>query len=155
MEKSCVHLNNEGSGDMYPKGALMLNTIRHLLNDDDKWWRILKKYAETFKYKIIDTETVISFFNTETGMNLTPVFYQYLKYTHIPTFEYTLEQDQLKYRWKADETNFNMAVEISIDGKKIMLKPTTTWQTYATTVSKNASIEVDTKKEYIEYKKTL
>ncbi len=148
-------VNKEGSGDMYPKGALMLNTIRHLLNDDDKWWSILKKYAETFKYKIIDTETVISFFNTETGMNLTPVFYQYLKYTHIPTFEYKIEQDQLQYRWKSDETNFNMAVEISIDGKKVILKPTTTWQTYATTVSKNASIEVDTKKEYIEYKKTL
>jgi aminopeptidase N len=30
-------VNNEGSGDMYPKGANMLHTIRQLVNNDEKW----------------------------------------------------------------------------------------------------------------------
>jgi hypothetical protein len=29
-------VNNEGSGDMYPKGANMLHTIRQLVNNDEK-----------------------------------------------------------------------------------------------------------------------
>ncbi len=29
----CV--NQEGSGDMYPKGALLLNTLRHVINNDE------------------------------------------------------------------------------------------------------------------------
>ena len=33
-------INKEGSGDMYYKGALMLNTIRHIINDDSKWWKL-------------------------------------------------------------------------------------------------------------------
>jgi len=54
-------VNNEGSGDMYPKGALMLNTIRHVINDDTKWWSLILKYSETHRHQIIDTNTVITF----------------------------------------------------------------------------------------------
>ena len=50
--------NNRGSNDMYYKGALMLNTIRHILNDDEKWWKIILDYSNTFKHKIIDTEII-------------------------------------------------------------------------------------------------
>jgi len=75
---------NEGSGDMYYKGALMLNTIRHIVNDDQKWWDMLLKYSQTFRHQIIDTPTVVAFFNQESGLNLTPVFNQYLKHKEIP-----------------------------------------------------------------------
>ena len=34
-------VNNEGSGDMYYKGALLLNTLRHIVADDEKWWKML------------------------------------------------------------------------------------------------------------------
>ena len=33
-------LNREGSGDMYDKGQLVLNTLRTVINDDDKWFAI-------------------------------------------------------------------------------------------------------------------
>ena len=56
-------VNNEGSGDMYYKGSLLLNTLRHVVNDDDKWWKIILKYSETFKKQIIDIYMLIAFFN--------------------------------------------------------------------------------------------
>ena len=56
-------VNREGSGDMYYKGSLLLNTLRHVINNDTKWWEILLKYSETYKKQIIDTPTVIAFFN--------------------------------------------------------------------------------------------
>ncbi len=121
----CV--NNKGSNDMYPKGALLLNTLRHVINDDDKWWAMILKYSETFRHKIIDTETVISFFNAESGMNLTPIFTQYLKHTEIPTLGLQIKKGKLNYIWSADVPDFKMPVDLIINGEKIRIEPTTHW----------------------------
>src|SRR5690606_31544761 len=43
-------VNDEGSGDMYAKGANLINTIRSVINDDEKWWKILKDFSLEFKY---------------------------------------------------------------------------------------------------------
>ncbi|MGG7034762.1 MAG: M1 family metallopeptidase [Flavobacterium sp.] len=121
-------VNHEGSTDMYYKGSLMLNTLRHVINDDKKWWEILKSFSTTFRHQLIDTETVITFFNKESGINLTPVFNQYLRYTNIPVLELRKKNDKLEYRWKTDETDFIMPIDITIKGKKIRLKPTNSYQ---------------------------
>ena len=118
----CV--NQEGSGDMYPKGALLLNTLRHVINNDELWWKIILKYSETFRHKIIDTETVVNFFNKESKMNLTPIFDQYLRYKKIPGLEIKVVKNKLEYQWKTDVADFNMPIDIKIDGKEIRLEPT-------------------------------
>ena len=118
----CV--NQEGSGDMYPKGALLLNTLRHVVNNDELWWKIILKYSETFRHKIIDTETVVNFFNKESKMNLTPIFDQYLRYKKIPGLEIKVVKNKLEYQWKTDVADFKMPVDIKIDGKEIRLEPT-------------------------------
>jgi aminopeptidase N len=120
-------VNNEGSGDMYPKGALLLNTLRHVFNNDTLWWKLILKYSETFRHKIIDTETVIAFFNQESAMNLTPIFNQYLKYTTIPILELKWNKKKLEYKWTTDVTDFNMPIDIKVNGEEIRLKPTNNW----------------------------
>ena len=121
-------VSNEGSGDMYYKGALMLNTIRHIVNDDKKWWEMLLKYSTIFRHKIIDTETVASFFNQESGVNLTPIFDEYLKYVGAPILEYKINKKHLEYRWNSNNINFSMPIDLIIKGKKIRVYPTTKWQ---------------------------
>ncbi|SHJ22115.1 M1 family metallopeptidase [Flavobacterium haoranii] len=118
-------VNNEGSGDMYYKGSLMLNTLRHVINDDEKWWELILKYSETFKKKIIDTPTVIQFFNKESGMDLTPIFKQYLETTTIPTLAYKTEKDNFYYYWKDVNPDFNMPIDIEYGNKIVRLYPTT------------------------------
>jgi aminopeptidase N len=122
-------VNNEGSGDMYYKGALMLHTIRHIINDDAKWWKTLLKFGETYRHQIIDNQTVVTFFNAETGMDLTPVFDQYLKSTTIPKLRLEPEKGKLHYQWENVGANFNMPVDINIGGKTQRIYPTTTMQT--------------------------
>jgi aminopeptidase N len=121
-------VNKEGSGDMYPKGALMLNTIRHIVNDDEKWWKMILKYSETYKKQIIDTKTVVDFFNAESGMNLTPVFNQYLRYTTIPELEFRKTDAGIEFRWKTEEPNFEMPIDIEIKNKKVRLNGTGSWK---------------------------
>ena len=121
-------VGQEGSGDMYYKGALMLNTIRSIIDHDEKWWAILLKYSTTFRHQIIDTETVINFFNQESGLVLTPIFDQYLRYIDIPVFEYRIKKKRFEFRWKTDVVNFSMPLDIKIKGKKIRIYPTSEWQ---------------------------
>ena len=117
-------VNNEGSGDMYYKGSLMLNTLRHIIADDTKWWKIIFDYSETFKKKIITTATVIDYFNKASGLNLTPVFNQYLNTNQVPHFVYKVNGDYLYYSWENVNDDFNMPIDIGFENKKIRLYPT-------------------------------
>ena len=121
-------VNNEGSGDMYPKGALLLNTIRNIVNDDEKWWKMILKYSETYRHKIIDTETVINFFNTESSINLTSVFNQYLRFPGIPELIIKQTKKKLEFRWKTMETNFTMPIDVKVNGKEMRINPTNEFQ---------------------------
>lgn len=142
-------VNNMGSYDIYPKGALLLNTIRNVINNDTLWWQILLKYSGTFRHKIIDTEIVISFFNKESKMNLTPIFNQYLRYKNIPELEIKSNSKKLEYRWKTDVTNFNMPIDIKVNGKEIRITPTNKWKKSNIKTNKNTKIEVVLDKFYI------
>lgn len=117
-------VNNEGSGDMYYKGSLLLNTLRHVIADDEKWWKLLYDYTETYKKKIITTETVITYFNEASGMDLTPIFNQYLYTNKIPVLNYDVTGDYLNYSWSNVNEDFNMPIDIDFEGKKMRLYPT-------------------------------
>ena len=144
-------VNQEGSGDMYPKGALLLNTLRHIINNDDKWWKILLKYSETYRHKIIDTETVANFFSKESGINLTPVFNQYLKYKNIPELQFRKNKKDMECQWKTDEQNFQMPVDVIIKGKKIRLNPTNSWVKIPEKVKDIKDIKVLSDQFFVKY----
>ena len=135
-------VGNEGSGDMYYKGALMLNTIRSIIDNDQKWWALILKFATTFRHQIVDTATVVKFFNAESGLNLTPIFDQYLRYATIPVFEYRTKKNCLEYRWKADVTAFEMPVDIHLNGQSIRLQPSQKWQKIKLKSIKNYDIKI-------------
>lgn len=145
-------VNSEGSSDMYPKGALLLNTLRHVINDDAKWWKLILDYSTTFRHKIIDTETVVAFFNKESGMDLTPIFNQYLRHTSIPKLEYKINKKRLEYRWVSNETNFSMPIAIKINDKLIRIDSTTSWIKSSFKVKPTDKIEVMVDHFYINTK---
>ncbi len=143
-------VNKEGSGDMYYKGALLLNTLRHVIKNEDLWWKILLDYSNTFRHKIIDTATVINFFNTESGMDLTPIFNQYLRYTTIPELFIQINKNKLEYRWNASEPNFNMPIDIKVNGKQIRIQPTLEWHISNIKIKSLDEVEVLTNDFYVD-----
>jgi len=146
-------VNNEGSGDMYYKGALMLNTIRSIINDDAKWWKLLLDYNNSFRHEIIDTKTAVDFFNAETGIYLTPVFNQYLRYANIPLLELKKNGKNLEYRWKTDEADFEMPVDITADSKTLRLNATTKWQQVKINIKSSKEVNVAQNKFFINVEK--
>ncbi|MGB0035230.1 MAG: M1 family metallopeptidase [Candidatus Acidiferrales bacterium] len=124
--------------DMYFKGALFLHTLRSVINDDSRWWKLLHELYQHFKYKNIMTEDIVEFFNQKTGMDLTPVFNQYLRHTAIPALELKFDEagDTVSYRWKADEPDFAMPVRVGKKANWQMIQPTTEWKTMPTSLKK-------------------
>ena len=145
-------VNSEGSGDMYYKGALLLNTIRSTINDDKKWWDIILEYSNTYKHQIIESQTVIDFFNQKSGLNLTPIFDQYLKYVNIPILELKVENKRLHYRWKTDVANFEMPVIIEFKNEDKRLQATNEWKTSNFKVKDIQEINVLKNSFYIDVK---
>ncbi|MDJ1496946.1 M1 family metallopeptidase [Cytophagaceae bacterium DM2B3-1] len=122
-------VNTPGSKDMYFKGALFLHTLRNIINDDTKWWALIKDYYNTFKHQIIDNKQTVAFFTKKSGKDLTPLFEQYLNYKDIPVLELQVKGGKLMYRWKADVKAFNMPVKIALKDKApAFIYPTTTWK---------------------------
>jgi aminopeptidase N len=119
--------------DQYFKGALMLHTMRSVMDNDKEWWKLVRATYQHFKYRNIMTEDLVAFFNKETGRNWTPIFNQYLRHAALPTLELTFNADgTVSYRWKADEKDFAMPVRVGKAGAWQTITPTTEWNTLTT-----------------------
>lgn len=140
--------------DHYYKGALMLNTLRHAINNDELWFRLLKDFHQKNKIKNVDSNTFFDFVGSETGMDFMPFFEQYLLYPELPKLFYSLKKKKgkfiLKYQWGADVKDFNMPVGVEVKGKKMMIKPKTKKQKIIIDMEEENDFRVLTDLFYIE-----
>jgi aminopeptidase N len=149
-------VNKEGSGDMYYKGANMLQTIRAVINDDTKWLEILRGMNKEFGLKTTTTAEIVDYFNKKSGINLTRIFDQYLRFASIPALELNDRPDgTLAYRWKSDVKCFDMPVQVKLNEKQPWeyLRPTTEWKTIKE--SNAQSLQVDTVNYYINISRNM
>ena len=150
--KTIHGVNQQPTQDMYFKGALMINTLRSVINDDPKWFGLIHGFYQEFKYRNILTEDVVNYFNQHSGMDLTPVFDQYLRHTDIPLLELKFGDGEVSYRWKVDVKGFAMPVRVGSAGNWALIKPTEQWQTMKTFLSKE-EFGVDADFYYVGMKK--
>lgn len=136
------NVNNEGSSDMYYKGANMLHTLRQIVNDDEKWRTILRGLNTTFYHQTVTTKQIEDYLSSEVGLDLNPFFNQYLRDTRIPTLEYYFKDKVLGFRWTNCVSGFDIPVKITINGEEKWLKPLTTWK-QETIVLENPKLEID------------
>lgn len=114
-------VNHSGPGDIYYKGANMINTLRSIVNDDELWWKTLKNFAESFKHQITNTNEVIDFFNRELEHDYSSFFDQYLNYKDIPVLQIKKKgRNKVQMKWKAHAKQFEMPIFVSfIDENKV------------------------------------
>jgi len=137
-------VNDQGSGDMYPKGGEMLHTIRQLVNDDEKWRGILRGLNKTFWHQTVMGKQVEDYLSAQAGMNLSKVFDQYLRTTMVPTFEYRISGDTLSYRWANVVPGFDMPIRVTLDWPTwSLITPTETWQTATVHLGNPSDFRVD------------
>ncbi len=134
-------VNKEGDGDMYPKGANMIHTIRKLIDNDEKFRAILRGLNKVFYHTTTTSAEVEAYIAKQSGLKLDKVFDQYLHYAKIPVLEYKIEHGNLSYRWITDVKDFDMPVKVTLKADSFTLvKPTNEWKT----VKIDNSINMDT-----------
>ena len=136
------NVNHEGSHDMYYKGGNMLHTLRQIVNDDDKWRGILRGLNKDFYHQVVMGSQIESYLSEKTGINLKPVFDQYLRDIRIPVFEYFVKENNLTFRWNNCVPGFDMPLKIYVSGKEKSINPKTGFTTIKVDID-NAIIKVD------------
>jgi aminopeptidase N len=122
-------VHRRGSGDMYAKGANMLHTIRQLVDDDRQWRSILRGLNEEFYHQTVHAAQIENYMIHKSGLDLQPIFDQYLRDTRIPVFEYALVDGEMRYRWGQCVNGFHMKLKVSINGQLQWIEPKQDWQT--------------------------
>ncbi|GAB3957060.1 M1 family metallopeptidase [Spirosoma harenae] len=125
------NVNHEGSGDMYYKGGNMLHTIRQLVNNDEKWRQILRGMNKTFYHQTVTSAQIEQYMVQQSGLNLKPVFNQYLRNARIPVLEYRPVANGFQYRWTNCIPGFSMPVRVCLgeSGPYQQLQPSEQWKT--------------------------
>lgn len=122
-------VNQEGSTDMYYKGANILHTLRQLINDDQKWRKILRGLNMVFYHQTVSSKQIEEYISKESGINLTKFWDQYLRTVQIPTLEYKKSEQLLSYRYTNMIENFHMPIIVIINGEEKWIYPSDSWKT--------------------------
>lgn len=147
--------NREGHSDMYVKGMLFLNTLRHVINNDEQWWAMIKNMADKeFKIKTTNYDEVVAFFSREAKMDLGPFFKHYVKKPHLPELNYSIKKKSKGYVmtvcWAKTDADFSMPIEYIENGERKRVVVTKTPQKIQL---KSNQVEFDLDKFYYSLKK--
>ena len=105
--------------------------------------------GQRFYHQTTDYEEVVHYISEQAGLDLKPVFEQYLKKASIPTLELR-EDDKYFVRWISEVSGFNMPVAMKAKGKEYkLIQPTAKWMEIPFVISSLEDIEIDTFNFYI------
>ncbi|MFY1046537.1 M1 family metallopeptidase [Chryseobacterium sp. GP-SGM7] len=139
-------VRNEGSGDMYAKGASMIHTMRQIINDDAKFREILRGLNKDFYHQTVTTEQIEKYISEKAGFDFSSIFNQYLRTVDVPVLEYSQNGAELKYRYVNGVKNLNLPIRLGDQ----TISPNENWQTLNLTNSKPIEFS---RNYYIRYKK--
>ena len=121
-------VNSEGSGDMYPKAANMLHTLRQLVEDDELWRSILRGLNRDFYHQTVTTGQIEDYLSRETGKDLSAFFDQYLRTNQVPTLEYRRQGERLEFRYTHIVEGFDMPIRIVVGEESRWIFPDANWK---------------------------
>lgn len=105
-------------GDVYVKAAWVLHSLRHTINDDELFFRILSEFYQENKMKIINSDVFVAKVNELTGKDYNWFFKQYLHNHKVPFLEYDYADGLLYCRWKFVDEDFDqLPVRVRIEGE--------------------------------------
>jgi aminopeptidase N len=118
-------VNQEGSGDMYYKGANLIHTIRQIFNNDQKFREMLRKMNKSFYHQTITTKQIEDFISAHCEKDLSKVFDQYLRTKQIPLLRLDIDGNVLKFKWENCIEGFDMPVKLT---NQQWISPATDWK---------------------------
>ena len=123
-------------GDIYNKGAALLNNLRCIIDDDTLFHKILKDYYEQYKFRITTTDDFVNLVNKHTNRVSSDFFNKFLYDSEPPVLlcRFTIKNKQLSftYMWMNVGRDFEMPFCVAVnDSEYLRLNGTTSLQTFS------------------------
>lgn len=137
-------VNEEGSGDMYPKGANLVHMVRNILGNDVRFKEMLREMNRRYYHSIVTSAEIEAFMDTYTDHDLRPMFDQYLRSRKVPTLEWGVAKNKLYVRFENSIDGFHMPVRLFVDGQDVGLHVVRSdWQVLPVKVGGKSAVSVD------------
>jgi aminopeptidase N len=113
-------INKQPNGDIYYKGANLIYMIRTIMNDDERFRRMLREIQKQHKSKPINSVDIERFINIYSGIDFSTLFEQYCYTNEVPSLKVSYkkggqvvleikkcnENFSIPYRYPVDENNY-------------------------------------------------
>ncbi len=147
-------VQHEGSGDMYDKGQLVLNTLRHVIDNDSLWMSILRGLQNRFRLSTVTGDQIFSYIDSVSGADHQAFYEHYFRLTGIPTLAVAVTKKgadvRLVYRWTGVANDFRMPAVINLGGGRTQrVLATTSGQTLSIPDVDPRNVSVDETHFYI------
>ena len=137
------NVNDQGSGDMYPKPGNMLHAIRHGLDNDELFRQVLRGLNKTFYHQTVTSKQVENYISKNLKFDYSKVFDQYLRTIQIPEFDFYFSSGKKKvfYRYLNCVKGFNLPLTLKNNSAKIKIIPTEQWKSISLKNGEDALFE--------------
>ena len=122
------NVNDQGSGDMYPKGGNLLHAIRHSMDNDELFRNILRGLNKDFYHQTVTSGQIENYISKKSGYDYSKVFDQYLRTTQIPKLEFYPDNKKVFYRWTNCVQGFNLPLVLKNETARIKIIPSEQWK---------------------------
>jgi aminopeptidase N len=111
-------VQNQPSGDMYPKGANILHTIRTVMDNDTLFRKMLIAIQTNFAKSVVTSKEIEQFISSYSQINFAPFFKQYIYTNEIPVLQYKFRRSAVEVQFVNCNADFELPVMIPIDKDK-------------------------------------
>ena len=119
------------SSDHYFKGAWVLHTLRHVLDNDPLYFGMLRSFYQNHQRSIVSTDQIIDYFSKYTEQDLRPFFSQYLMHPDVPILLVRERGGRVEYRLRADVESLTLPLEVRFAGSSRRVTAGPEWQVLA------------------------
>ncbi|PSK91080.1 peptidase M1-like protein [Taibaiella chishuiensis] len=109
---------DEGSGDHYDKGAFVIHMIRMIMDDDTRFFAMLKAISAKFYHQLVTSNDIETFINQYSGKDFSKLFEQYLRHKELPVLLRQTTATGTAFQWSNCIPGFDMPLRILLPGNK-------------------------------------
>lgn len=135
-------VNEEGSGDMYYKGANVVHMARKAMGEE-AFKTMLLGMQRQYRHRIVTSAQIEAYMDSATSDDLRPLFDQYLRTEQVPVLEWGVKDKQLVARWNNCIEGFHMRVTLLVNGVPMNTDISGAWTVLATGKVSKAKVELD------------
>jgi len=121
-----------GDIDNYYKGAWIIHTLRNSLNDDLRFYELMRAFNRDFFKKSTNTAELISWWSAHTDARYAATLKHYLYQTGLPTLEVNIKgrgkNGKISYRWIGVAQDFFLPLTIQTESGEVIITPGIDWQ---------------------------